>query len=61
MSHSKVLIVEDDPDLREALVDTLELSDFEVMATENGHEALEWRSVWSSPMCRWTTWMDIRY
>ena len=42
MSHSKVLIVEDDPDLREALVDTLELSDFEVMATENGHEALEW-------------------
>ncbi len=42
MSHSKVLIVEDDPDLREALVDTLELADFEVMATENGHEALEW-------------------
>ncbi len=42
MSHSKILIVEDDPDLREALVDTLELADFEVMATENGHEALEW-------------------
>ena len=42
MSHSKILIVEDDPDLREALVDTLELSDYEVLSTENGHEALEW-------------------
>ncbi|HIJ29937.1 MAG: sigma-54-dependent Fis family transcriptional regulator [Gammaproteobacteria bacterium] len=42
MNHSKILIVEDDPDLREALVDTLELSDYEVLATENGFEALEW-------------------
>ncbi|MBT3346863.1 MAG: sigma-54-dependent Fis family transcriptional regulator [Thiotrichales bacterium] len=39
---SKVLIVEDDPDLREALVDTLELADYGVLATENGHEALKW-------------------
>lgn len=42
MEQSQVLIVEDDPDLREALVDTLELSNYSVLATENGHEALEW-------------------
>lgn len=42
MGQSQILIVEDDPDLREALVDTLELSDYSVLATENGHEALEW-------------------
>ncbi len=41
MSHSKVLVVEDDPSLREALVFTLE-EKFEVLATENGHQALEW-------------------
>ncbi len=42
MGQSRVLIVEDDPDLREALVDTLELSSYQVLATEDGHEALEW-------------------
>jgi len=42
VGQSQILIVEDDPDLREALVDTLELSDYSVLATENGHEALEW-------------------
>jgi two-component system, response regulator FlrC len=40
MSQSAVLVVEDDPDLREALVDTLELSNFAVCTAEDGVKAL---------------------
>jgi CheY-like chemotaxis protein len=36
-----VLIVEDDRDIREALVDFLELEGFQVYAAENGQEAME--------------------
>ena len=41
MSQSTVLIVEDDPALREALCDTLELAGYPVMATGEGHTALQ--------------------
>ncbi|MEN8178643.1 MAG: sigma-54 dependent transcriptional regulator [Pseudomonadota bacterium] len=41
MSQSTVLIVEDDPALREALSDTLELAGYPVMATAEGHAALQ--------------------
>ena len=41
MSHSTVLVVEDDPDLREALCDTLELSGFQVESAGDGSAALE--------------------
>jgi two-component system response regulator FlrC len=40
MSQAKVLIVEDDPDLREALSDTLELAGYQVMAVAEGSAAL---------------------
>jgi two-component system, response regulator FlrC len=36
----KVLVVEDDGDLREALTDTLQLADYQVIAVESGEEAL---------------------
>ncbi|HWQ94296.1 MAG TPA: hypothetical protein VN418_02200, partial [Gammaproteobacteria bacterium] len=41
MSHSTVLVVEDDLSLREALCDTLQLAGYPVLAAENGREALE--------------------
>lgn len=37
---ARVLVVEDDPDLREALVDTLILADYEVCEAANAEEAL---------------------
>jgi CheY-like chemotaxis protein len=37
-----VLIVDDDPDLRETLVDALSLEGLSVHAVENGREALDW-------------------
>jgi two-component system, response regulator FlrC len=40
MSQSTVLIVEDDPSLREALCDTLELAGFPVCGAPDGHAAL---------------------
>ena len=40
MNTSRVLIVEDDPTLRMALVDTLETAGFEVFEAVNGKEAL---------------------
>lgn len=40
MTMASVLIVEDDPTLRMALVDTLELENFHVFEAENGKEAL---------------------
>ena len=36
----RVLIVEDDPTLRMALVDTLEAADFRVFEANNGKEGL---------------------
>ncbi len=41
MSHSTVLVVEDDLSLREALCDTLQLAGYSVLAAENGRQALE--------------------
>ncbi|MEJ2404313.1 MAG: sigma-54 dependent transcriptional regulator [Candidatus Thiodiazotropha sp.] len=41
MSHATVLIVEDDPALREALSDTLELSGYPVRTAEDGQNALQ--------------------
>lgn len=40
MSIAKILIVEDDKELQEALVDTLELNEFEVVAVGSADEAL---------------------
>ena len=37
-----ILVVEDDPDLREALVDTLELSGYVAHAVADGEQALRW-------------------
>lgn len=38
---AKILVVEDDPDLREALVDTLQLAEFDVVAADCAEVALE--------------------
>ena len=40
MAKAQILIVEDDHDLREALVTTLELAKFRVTEASNAHEAL---------------------
>ncbi|WP_044408966.1 sigma-54-dependent transcriptional regulator [Thiomicrospira microaerophila] len=40
MSVAKILVVEDDPDLQEALVDILTLNDLDVMAVSSAEEAL---------------------
>ena len=40
MNRSKILVVEDDLELREALYDTLELAGFEVFQTDSGEAAL---------------------
>lgn len=40
MNHSKILVVEDDAGLREALVDTLELADFQCLEADSGESAL---------------------
>lgn len=40
MKHYDVLVVEDDPDLCEALCDTLELEGYRVLSAHNGTEAL---------------------
>lgn len=44
MSAATVLVVEDDPTLREALSDTLELAGFGVATADDGRSALEWLS-----------------
>jgi CheY-like chemotaxis protein len=36
-----ILLVEDDPDVREAVAETLEENGYEVLSAENGAEALE--------------------
>ncbi|HFQ91780.1 MAG TPA: sigma-54-dependent Fis family transcriptional regulator, partial [Chromatiales bacterium] len=41
MSHSSVLVVEDEPSLRAALCDTLDLAGYSVEMAGNGHEALD--------------------
>jgi two-component system, response regulator FlrC len=40
MSHSKILVVEDDAGLREALIDTLKLSGYQCVEAESGEDAL---------------------
>jgi len=40
MSHSKILVVEDDEGLREALIDTLKLSGYQCVEAESGEDAL---------------------
>jgi two-component system response regulator FlrC len=40
MSHSKILVVEDDAGLREALVDTLKLSGYQCVEADSGENAL---------------------
>lgn len=42
MRDTQVLIVEDDSDLREAIVDTLEASSYRVASVADGEQALEW-------------------
>ena len=43
MSESRpVLVVEDDPALREALTDTLEIAGYNVISTGNAEQALVW-------------------
>lgn len=41
MSDTTVLVAEDNPELREALVDTLELGGYQVLATDSAEAALE--------------------
>ena len=41
MSHSSIMIVEDDSDLREALSDTLKLAGYSVLEAHNGNVALD--------------------
>lgn len=41
LSTAKLLVVEDDPNLREALVDTLQLAEFAVVEAESAERALE--------------------
>ncbi len=41
LTSAKILVVEDDPTLREALMDTLELANFEVAIADSGEEALK--------------------
>ncbi|GGG48422.1 sigma-54-dependent Fis family transcriptional regulator [Pseudohongiella nitratireducens] len=41
MSETTVLVAEDNPELREALVDTLELGGYQVIATESAEAALD--------------------
>ena len=40
MKEHKILVVEDDLDLREAIVDTLEIEDYQVLQAGNGQDAL---------------------
>lgn len=40
MSLAKILVVEDDAELQEALVDTLELNEFDVLSVSNAEDAL---------------------
>lgn len=41
MNEHRILVVEDDLDLREAIVDTLEMEDYQVLQAGNGQEALK--------------------
>jgi two-component system response regulator FlrC len=41
LTSAKLLVVEDDPDLREALVDTLQLAEFDVLEADCAERALE--------------------
>lgn len=41
MQHTKIMVVEDDAGLREALVDTLELAQYQVVAADSAEQALQ--------------------
>lgn len=41
MQHTKIMVVEDDAGLREALVDTLELAQYQVIAADSAEQALQ--------------------
>lgn len=47
----RVLLVEDDPDIREALVDLLDGEGFDVVAAANGREALDRLDTMGRPCC----------
>lgn len=40
MSHSNIVVIEDDPDLRETIRELLEIEGFSVITAENGLEGL---------------------
>lgn len=40
MSHHKVLVVEDDAGLREALIDTLSLANYQCVEADSGENAI---------------------
>jgi CheY-like chemotaxis protein len=46
---TKILLVEDDPDVRDAVAETLQENGYEVIAAENGAEALELLEAAESP------------
>ena len=41
MQHTKILVVEDDAGLREALVDTLNLAQYQVIAADCAEQAMQ--------------------
>ncbi|MFN6972343.1 MAG: response regulator, partial [Rheinheimera sp.] len=41
MQHTKILVVEDDAGLREALVDTLNLAQYQVIAADSAEQAMQ--------------------
>lgn len=40
--NGRILVVEDNPDIREALVAILEMKGYDAISAENGSEALDW-------------------
>ncbi|HEY0869282.1 MAG TPA: response regulator [Acidothermaceae bacterium] len=52
-----VLIVDDDPDLRETLIDALLLEELNVHAVENGQVALDWLR--AHPELDWMVLLDL--
>jgi CheY-like chemotaxis protein len=51
MSHVRVLVVDDEPDLREAMCNLLESAGHAVTSASNGREALEWLKSSSGSPC----------
>jgi CheY-like chemotaxis protein len=51
VSHHTVLVVEDDPEIRESLLDLLEEQGYTVLAAPNGREALRQLGACEKPPC----------